>query len=66
MRYVITNCEQCGEPISIGDPGNWWEVVVIGRTVTVALHETECRSEWFFKQERIYSFRKDKRIEDVI
>jgi len=66
MRYVITDCEQCGEPLSIGDPGNWWVVTTNRYTVTVPLHEETCRSEWFMKQGRIYSFLKDKRIEDVI
>jgi hypothetical protein len=62
----VTPCEECGEYLANFDPGNWWEVRLRDKTVTIPLHDKTCRSQWFFKQERIYSFRKDKRIEDVI
>ena len=64
--YETTPCEVCSEPLSKGDPGNWWIVRLRGGRAEVPLHERMCRSEWFLAQPVIYSFHKDKRIEDVI
>ena len=64
--YETTPCEVCVEPLSKGDPGNWWTVNLGNMTVQVALHDEECRREWFMGNTTIRAFRKDKRIEDVI
>ena len=57
-------CEQCGEPIELGDPGHWWIIDTSSypQPVTVPLHDRDCRKEWFLKQTIIRSFHKDNII----
>ena len=66
--YETTPCEVCGHPLSNTDPGNWWMIRTAKdeKVVGVPLHDMLCRSDWFMEQTTIYSFHKDKRIEDVI
>lgn len=57
-------CEQCGEPIMLGDPGHWWKVKSskYPEPVTPALHDGNCRKEWFMEQPTISWYIKDSEI----
>lgn len=54
----LIDCDWCKEPIERSDPGHWW--IINGKHV--ALHDTDCREEWFLDQDRIDSFIKDIEI----